>query len=123
MDRPDDIPQDVWDGAIKAMSVSFRSGTSAADQLVEATARAIMTDRTTRRPARFGGLTAHQKRALDYIRSYAAEHGISPSYDEIKAFLGLASKSGVSRVVHELEQRGAIELLPNRPRSISVPIH
>ena len=86
--------------------------------------RAILRDRERRAPGptsyRVGGLTAHQKRVFDYLQAYIAEHGYSPSYDDIKTRFDLASKSGVHRVMHELEERGFIRMLPNRSRSITI---
>lgn len=66
------------------------------------------------------GLTRMQSRALAYIECYIAQHGISPTYDEIAAELGLASKSGVNRLVTGLVQRGRIRKLAGRARGIEL---
>ena len=83
-------------------------------------AEVIMADRQQRQPPRLGGLTANQKRVLEYLADYIAVHGIAPSYDEIRDHLGIVSKSSVHRVIHELEERGAIQRLPNRARAITI---
>lgn len=57
---------------------------------------------------------------LAYLDDYTAREGRSPSFDQMTAKLGLASKSGVSRLIDALEERGCIVRLPNRARAISV---
>ena len=64
------------------------------------------------------GTTEKQKKFMDFLVSYIAEHNISPSYDELKDGLGLKSKSGIHRIAMELIQRGAITQLKNSARSI-----
>ncbi len=66
------------------------------------------------------GMTKRQKEALDFIRSFDASNEITPTFDEIRAGLGLASKSGVHRLVCGLEERGLIKRLPHRARSIEL---
>ena len=66
------------------------------------------------------GLTEKQGDAYRFICGYAHERGCTPSYDEIGAALGLASKSGVHRIVTALEERGRIRRLPNRARAIEI---
>jgi SOS-response transcriptional repressor LexA len=65
-------------------------------------------------------LTAHQSRTLNYLVGYQAQHGYAPSYDEIKAHLGIRSKSGVTRVIVELEDRKFIRHVAGRRRSIEI---
>jgi SOS-response transcriptional repressor LexA len=66
------------------------------------------------------GLTVDQARCLGVIERGLAEGGVCPSYDEIAAALGLASKSGVKRLIDGLEARGRIRCLPFKPRAIEV---
>lgn len=66
------------------------------------------------------GLTPRQRDALAYIADYTNSRGYSPSYLEIGAALGLGSKSGVHRLIIQLEGRGHIRRDPNRCRSIDV---
>ena len=46
--------------------------------------------------------------------------GVPPSYDEMKDTLGLASKSGIHRLITALEERGFIRRLPNKARALEV---
>lgn len=67
------------------------------------------------------GRTKRQQQALDFIFNYfAASGGISPSYSEIAAALGLKSKSQVHRLIGALADRGCIGHIPGRARSIVV---
>jgi len=54
-------------------------------------------------------MTPHQSNTLAFIRSYWAECEIGPTYDEIKDYLGLKSKSGAFRLVDALVARGLVE--------------
>ncbi|MDA9055884.1 transcriptional repressor LexA, partial [Alphaproteobacteria bacterium] len=45
---------------------------------------------------------------------------VPPSFDEMRDALGLASKSGVHRLVSGLEERGYIRRLANRARAIEI---
>jgi len=69
-----------------------------------------------------GNLTARQKQALDFIRGYVAMRGVTPSYTEIRHAIGLASNSGVHRIITGLEERGHIQRSPFRARGISLVI-
>jgi len=65
------------------------------------------------------GLTRKQRALYEFIRDYvAANHGVPPSFDEMKDAIGLASKSGVHRLINSIEERGYISRLPNRARAI-----
>lgn len=70
-----------------------------------------------------GGLTARQRELLSFIRKYLGEHGIVPSFDEMKDALGLASKSGIHRMIEALVERGYIERMPGRARAITLRRH
>lgn len=66
-------------------------------------------------------LTKVQSSALHFIATYTSEHkGCSPSHDDIRRHLGLASKSGVTRVLKGLEQRGFVRRNPYQARSLEV---
>tara|TARA_Y100000385_G_scaffold291194_1_gene367771 strand:- start:1072 stop:1707 length:636 start_codon:yes stop_codon:yes gene_type:complete len=65
-------------------------------------------------------LTKKQKTLLLLIDKKIKETGITPSYDEMKDSLGLASKSGIHRLITALEDRGFIRRLPNKARAIEV---
>jgi SOS-response transcriptional repressor LexA len=74
------------------------------------------------RPSAAGGLTGRQRDALEFIRGYHAENGITPTFEEICVGLGLGSKSGVHRLITGLEERGVIERIPGRARSIVLKV-
>ena len=65
-------------------------------------------------------LTRKQQLLLTYIAERLNIDGVSPSFEEMKLFLGLRSKSGVHRLVKALEERGFIERLPNRARAMRI---
>lgn len=65
-------------------------------------------------------LTTKQKECLNLINSRIERDGVPPSYVEMMADLGLASKSGVHRLVTALERRGFIERIPSNARAIKV---
>lgn len=65
-------------------------------------------------------LTKKQYELLLYIDKHLRDHGISPSYDEMKDALGLRSKSGIHRLMTGLEERGFIKRLPHRARALEV---
>jgi hypothetical protein len=66
------------------------------------------------------GMTRRQLDMVVFIRAYVGANGIPPSFDEMKVGLGLASKSGVHRLVTSLEKRGIIERMPGCARAISL---
>lgn len=65
-------------------------------------------------------LTQKQKDLLVLIDTRLKKDGVSPSYDEMKDSLGLASKSGIHRLITALEERGFIRRLPNKARALEV---
>ena len=65
-------------------------------------------------------LTQKQSELLAFLTSYMAEHDVPPSFDEMRGALGLASKSGIHRLVSGLEERGYIRRLANRARAIQI---
>lgn len=66
------------------------------------------------------GTTKRQHELLVFIDNYVATRGFSPSYDEMKDALGLASKSGIHRLVKGLEERKLINRLPDLARCVTV---
>ena len=66
-------------------------------------------------------LTEQQAKCLHFIEDYIHDHGgVSPSFFEMMEPLELSSKSGVHRVLTELEERGFIRRHPKRVRGIKV---
>lgn len=82
--------------------------------------KAALGAKEPKRPIR-AGITPKQRELLDFIVRYQREHrGVSPSFDEMARALGLASKSGVHRLIEGLVERGALVRLPNQARSLQV---
>jgi repressor LexA len=67
-----------------------------------------------------GVLTQRQLQLLKYIDDYQHEHGVPPSFDEMRAALKLRSKSGIHRLISGLEERGYIKRLAYRARALEV---
>lgn len=65
-------------------------------------------------------LTRKQSQLLSFINERLRATGVAPSFDEMKAALGLSSKSGVHRLITALEERGFIRRLPHRARALEV---
>jgi repressor LexA len=65
-------------------------------------------------------LTRKQHELLMFIHERIKESGVSPSFDEMKDALGLASKSGIHRLITALEERGFLRRLPHRARALEV---
>ncbi len=68
-------------------------------------------------------LTEKQYQLLSFLVEHQAEHDISPSFDEMREAVGLASKSGIHRLISGLEERGFIRKLANRARAIEILRH
>ena len=65
-------------------------------------------------------LTTKQRELLLFIHKRIKETGVSPSFDEMKDALNLASKSGIHRLITALEERGFIRRLAHRARALEV---
>ena len=65
-------------------------------------------------------LTPRQRACLDFIERYESARGYAPTVDEIRAALGLVSKSGAHRLLIALESRGRLLRLPRRARAMLV---
>ncbi|GGZ38308.1 transcriptional repressor LexA [Asticcacaulis endophyticus] len=65
-------------------------------------------------------LTTKQRELLMFIHERIKESGVSPSFDEMKEALDLASKSGIHRLITALEERGFIRRLAHRARALEV---
>lgn len=66
------------------------------------------------------GLTAQQDKLLRFIEASLAEGRVAPSFEAMKDHVGVASKSGVHRLVSALEERGYITRVPHRARAIAL---
>jgi len=65
-------------------------------------------------------LTSRQRDLLVFINDRLTETGVSPSFHEMKDGIGLRSKSGIHRMLFQLEERGFIRRLHFRNRAIEV---
>ena len=65
-------------------------------------------------------LTIKQRELLNFLKDYEHKHQASPSFDEMRQAIGLASKSGIHRLISGLEERGFIRRLANRARAIEI---
>lgn len=52
--------------------------------------------------------TKRQREVLDLIARYIDSHGYRPSYQLIARHLGLRSRAGIARIVHDLESQGLL---------------
>lgn len=64
--------------------------------------------------------TKRQKELLDFIESFIAEHGYSPSYREIMSGAGYTSVATVSLHVNNLVRRGHLVKREHSARSLEV---
>jgi repressor LexA len=66
--------------------------------------------------------TPKQKRLLDFLLKFHADHGVFPSTREIGAALGYSSPSTVHAIMHRLERRGLIRIKPYLTRGIEIVV-
>lgn len=64
------------------------------------------------------GLTKRQTELLGLLKKHFLYSSTAPTYEELMDELGLASKSGVHRLVLNLEKRGYIRRVPGQARTI-----
>ena len=55
-----------------------------------------------------------------FINKVIKETGCSPSFEEMKAAVGLKSKSGIHALIEALEEREFIRKLPHKARALEV---
>lgn len=72
--------------------------------------------------SRNAALTAKQAELLRFIAAFQRREAYSPSYAQMAAAIGLSSKSGISRLVAALEQRGFIRRHTGATRAIEILI-
>jgi SOS-response transcriptional repressor LexA len=65
------------------------------------------------------GLTPRQADCLAFIRKRLENGQVAPTYEEIAGHLGIV-KSNAHRMVHALAERGHIQMIRNRERSIAL---
>lgn len=67
-------------------------------------------------------LTPRQEQVLDFIRDYAAMHGMPPTRAEICAALGFRSPNAAEQHLRALARKAAIRLVPGTSRGIRLPL-
>lgn len=67
-------------------------------------------------------MTPQQQRLLDYVREYFDRSGLTPTYEEMADHLGLASKSGIKRLIEALDEQGLLLFTPKKTRSLQLPM-
>ncbi len=65
-------------------------------------------------------LTKRQREILDYLTSYAAEHGYAPSFEEIAGQFNYNSLATVHEHLSNLERKGYIKRSYNESRAIEI---
>ena len=64
-------------------------------------------------------LTKKQKQVFDFINTYRAENGISPTIEEIRKKLKLRAVSTIHEHINTLKEKGYLSKSDNSARSIS----
>lgn len=65
-------------------------------------------------------LTPKQYKLLMYINKTIKETGCCPSFDEMKAAVGLKSKSGIYALIEALVERNFLRKIPHKARALEV---
>ncbi len=65
-------------------------------------------------------LTQKQLDLLKFILDFQNEHMISPSYDQMQKGMGLKSKSSIYALLRRLEERGFVERMGRKARSLKI---
>jgi len=68
-------------------------------------------------------LTRKQYKLFQFIEKTLAEQKVSPSFEEMREYMGLKSKSCIHRLVAVLEAKGYVRHLPNQARALEVIPH
>jgi len=65
--------------------------------------------------------TPRQQALLRFIHGYQLAHGgVSPTFAECAAGIGVTARSGIHRLLCGLQERGLLRTLPNRSRAMEV---
>lgn len=65
-------------------------------------------------------ITRRQKEVLDFLETFSARNGYSPSFEEIARGMALKSLATVHKHISNLEKKGLLNRVHNRSRSIDV---
>jgi SOS-response transcriptional repressor LexA len=66
------------------------------------------------------GITSRQQDCLEAVKAFRKRMHRMPSLDEIATMLGLASRSGASSLLTQLEKRGYVKRVPGSARAITL---
>lgn len=66
-------------------------------------------------------MTHHELALIDFINDYRDRHRVSPSFAEMQEALGLKSKSGISRYLGRLVDKGLMVRMPLADRNYRPP--
>ena len=65
-------------------------------------------------------LTLKQKKLLDFLIDYYNKNHVYPTFDEMRNFLQIKSKSGIHKLLSSLEEKGFVNRLPHKARALSI---
>ena len=65
-------------------------------------------------------LTPKQLKLLKYLKNYFKENEYMPSFEEMKVYMNIKSKSGVHHMLGAIEWKGYIKRIPASPRAIKI---
>ena len=65
-------------------------------------------------------LTLKQKKLLDFLIDYYNKNNVYPTFDEMRDFLKIKSKSGIHKLLSSLEEKGFVNRLPHKARALSI---
>jgi len=59
-----------------------------------------------------------RRQVLGFVQAFIEDNGYSPTYEEIRAAVGLSSRSHAAYYLGALEREGLIRRMPRVPRSV-----
>ena len=65
-------------------------------------------------------LTPKQLKLYKYLKNYFKEHEYMPTFEEMKGYMNVKSKSGVYNMLGAIEWKGYIKKYPARQRAIKI---
>ena len=65
-------------------------------------------------------LTPKQLKLYKFIKEYKSKNEIIPTFDEMKDFMNVKSKSGIYQMLGYLEWKGYIKKYPAHARAITI---
>ena len=65
-------------------------------------------------------LTPKQLKLFKYLKNYFKEYEYMPTFEEMKGYMNIKSKSGVYNMLGAIEWKGYIKKYPARQRAIKI---